>query len=105
MGIADPALSGPSPQQRQADPHPFECSRRDDVVFDRNRICRDAALRRKAKHGLVFKARAGDTLATLYNKLYRGGPMPPFGDVQAMNPGPIRPGTLVVFPEPPGGWP
>ena len=55
-------------------------------------------------HGLMFVVRPGDTLEKLYNKIYQGLPMPPFSEVLAMNPAPVRPGVLVIFPEPPGGW-
>ena len=63
------------------------------------------AVRRPPPHGLLLLAQPGDTLLTLYNRLYRGLPTPPFPEVSAMNPLPIRPGTLIMFPEPPGGWP
>ena len=54
--------------------------------------------------GLLLVARPGDTLATLYSEVYRGRSAPPFADISAANPVPVRPGTLVVFPAPPGGW-
>jgi hypothetical protein len=54
--------------------------------------------------GLVLVARAGDTMPALYAKVYRGLRPPPYPDVIATNPMPLRPGELVVFPAPPGGW-
>jgi hypothetical protein len=40
----------------------------------------------------------------MYARVYRGLEPPPFTDVLAANADPIRPGSLVVFPEPPKGW-
>ncbi len=54
--------------------------------------------------GLVLIARRGDTLRELYASLYRGVEAPPFEDVVAVNPKPVVAGTVVVFPEPAGGW-
>ena len=54
--------------------------------------------------GLLLVARPGDTLATLYSEVYRGRSAPPFADISSANPAPVRPGALVVFPAPPGGW-
>ncbi len=54
--------------------------------------------------GLVFVARAGDTLAGLYAQIYRGTRPPPFAAVLAANPRPVRPGTMLIFPTPPDGW-
>ena len=55
--------------------------------------------------GLVLIARRGDTLPHLYASIYRGiEPPPPFAQVAAANPRPFRPGEIVVFPAPPGGW-
>lgn len=53
---------------------------------------------------LVLVAVPGDTLQSLYARVYRGLTPPPFADVVAANPGTIRPGTRLVFPAPPGGW-
>jgi type II secretory pathway predicted ATPase ExeA len=57
-----------------------------------------------AGRGLVLVAAAGDNIANMYDRVYRGLEPPPFMDVVAANTGPIRQGTLVVFPEPPHGW-
>jgi hypothetical protein len=54
--------------------------------------------------GLVLVAGAGDDLATLYAKVYRGVKPPPYPTVIAANRMPVRPGALVIFPEPPEGW-
>jgi type II secretory pathway predicted ATPase ExeA len=54
--------------------------------------------------GLVLIATAGDNIANMYARVYRGLEPPPFTDVLAANADPIRPGSLVVFPEPPKGW-
>ncbi len=54
--------------------------------------------------GLVFVARAGDTLAGLYAQIYRGTRPPPFAAVLAANPRPVRAGTMLIFPTPPDGW-
>ena len=55
--------------------------------------------------GLVLLAGPGDDLASLYAKVYRGVTPPPFDAVEAANRAPVTPGTLVIFPAPPGGWP
>jgi hypothetical protein len=52
----------------------------------------------------VLVAGAGDDLATLYAKVYRGVKPPPYPTVIAANRMPVRPGALVIFPEPPEGW-
>lgn len=62
------------------------------------------SMERPLRNGLIFVARPGDTLATLYERVYRRSAKPPFADVQEMNPNPLRPGTRVMFPEPPNGW-
>jgi hypothetical protein len=54
--------------------------------------------------GLVLLARRGDTLRTLYIALYRGVRPPPYDEVAAANPDPVRPGSVVVFPAPLEGW-
>ena len=54
--------------------------------------------------GLVLIAQRGDTLESLYGDVYRDRRAPPFAIVLAANPRPFRPGSIVVFPEPPGGW-
>jgi hypothetical protein len=57
-----------------------------------------------SNQGLMLVARHGDTKKTLYARIYRGVRPPPFAEFAAANPGPLRPGVLVVFPAPPGGW-
>ena len=57
-----------------------------------------------ASPGLVLIAQRGDTLESLYGNVYRDRNAPPFAIVAAANPGPFKPGAIVVFPEPPGGW-
>ena len=54
--------------------------------------------------GLVLVAAAGDDMRMLYDKVYRGVTPPPFPAVLAVNRSPLRPGGLVMFPEPPHGW-
>ena len=71
---------------------------------DRASASQLATANRPSVHGLVFIAQPGDTLATLFSQVYRNLAAPPFADVLAVNPAPIRPGVLVMFPEPPGGW-
>ncbi|MGH7097937.1 MAG: hypothetical protein ACREE4_09810 [Stellaceae bacterium] len=59
---------------------------------------------RHAAPGLVLVARAGDTMPALYAKVYQGLRPPPYPEVRVANPIPLRPGAIVIFPAPPGGW-
>ena len=43
-------------------------------------------------------------MRSLYERVYRGMKAPAFEAVAAMNRLPVRPGSIVVFPEPVGGW-
>ena len=54
--------------------------------------------------GLILLAQGGDTMRLLYTKVYRGLVPPPYAEVVALNPEPIRRGAMMVFPEPPNGW-
>lgn len=54
--------------------------------------------------GLMIKARDGDTLATLYQRIYRGATPPSFASVTALNPEPVRAGDILTFPAPVNGW-
>jgi type II secretory pathway predicted ATPase ExeA len=54
--------------------------------------------------GLVVVAGSGDSMATLYAKVYRGLKPPPYPAVVAINRLPVKPGDLVIFPQPPDGW-
>jgi len=54
--------------------------------------------------GLLLEAKAGETLQTLYEQVYRGAKPPAFAAVAALNPQPVRPGDILTFPEPPTGW-
>lgn len=54
--------------------------------------------------GLLVKVRSGETLQTLYLRVYRGLVPPPFESVAALNPERIRPGDIVIFPTPVNGW-
>jgi len=54
--------------------------------------------------GFVLTVQTGDTIPALYAKLYRGLTPPPYKQVVAANPAPLKPGAIVVFPAPPGGW-
>ncbi len=54
--------------------------------------------------GLLLVARQGDTLQRLYRSVYNGVRPPPFQEVADANPTPVRPGVVLVFPTPPGGW-
>lgn len=62
------------------------------------------AVARKAAAGLVLVAQHGDTLERLYADIYRDRHAPPFTEILAANPRPFKPGVIVVFPEPIGGW-
>ncbi len=73
-------------------PHPGEGSRQEDVASP------------LGAPGLVLVAGSGDTLASLYARLYRHANPPPYPVVEAMNREPLRPGSLVLFPAPQGGW-
>ncbi len=54
--------------------------------------------------GLILVAGADDTLPALYARVYRGVTPPPYAEVLAANHSPVRPGDLLIFPEPPNGW-
>ena len=54
--------------------------------------------------GLLLKAKPGDTLETLYQRVYRGVTPPSFASVAALNPEGVRPGAILIFPEPVDGW-
>lgn len=54
--------------------------------------------------GLMIVARDGDTLATLYQRIYRGATPPSFASVAALNPEPVRAGDILTFPAPANGW-
>ncbi len=54
--------------------------------------------------GLLLLARPGDDLQGMFERVYRGVTPPPFSQILAANPFPIRPGSMVIFPAPPGGW-
>jgi hypothetical protein len=54
--------------------------------------------------GLLLIARSGETLSSLYAKVYRGLVPPPFEAVAAANPKQFKPGDVLVFPSPPEGW-
>ncbi len=58
----------------------------------------------KAGPGLVLVAQPGDTLPGLYRRIYRGVTPPPYSEVAAGNAFSPRPGDLLIFPAPPGGW-
>lgn len=62
------------------------------------------AVLRPAASGLILVAQRGDTLERLYADIYRDRHAPPFAAVLAVNPAPFKPGAVVVFPEPIGGW-
>jgi type II secretory pathway predicted ATPase ExeA len=55
--------------------------------------------------GLALVAAPGDDIVTLYSKVYRGVVPPPLPVVLAANRLPVKPGAIVIFPEPPHGWP
>lgn len=54
--------------------------------------------------GLLIRAKPGETLQILYRRVYRGVTPPPFAEVAAKNPEPIRPGDILIFPAPANGW-
>jgi serine/threonine protein kinase len=54
--------------------------------------------------GLLIKVKPGESLGSLYRRVYRGLTPPPFESVAAINPGPVRPGDIVTFPPPANGW-
>ena len=57
-----------------------------------------------AGQGLLLIARRGDTLKTLYRRIYAGITPPSYEAMLAANPEPIRPGARVMLPTPPYGW-
>ena len=59
---------------------------------------------RAAGPGLLLVAQTGDTMSRLYSRIYHGLTPPPYSVVAAGNPTSVRPGTVLVFPAPPGGW-
>lgn len=62
------------------------------------------AIPRHITAGLVLVAQRGDTLERLYDSIYRDRHAPPFAEIRAANPRPLKPGSIIVFPEPIGGW-
>lgn len=54
--------------------------------------------------GLLVRASSGETLQTLYQRVYRGLSPPAFASVAALNPERIRPGDILTFPAPANGW-
>ncbi len=62
------------------------------------------AVARPSAAGLVLVARPGDTLQRLYADIYRDRRAPPLSAILAANPGRFKPGAIIVFPEPIGGW-
>lgn len=62
------------------------------------------AVLRQAASGLILVAQRGDTLERLYTDIYRDRHAPPFAAILAVNPAPFKPGAVVVFPAPIGGW-
>lgn len=54
--------------------------------------------------GMVLLVQRGDTLESMYHDIYRDRSAPPYAEVVAANPRPLKPGGIVVFPAPPGGW-
>ena len=54
---------------------------------------------------LLLLAGPNDTLRSLYREVYRGVRPPRFETVAALNPAVTRPGTRLIFPAPPDGWP
>lgn len=79
-----PSLSAPAPVGEQATP--------------------PAASEPEGAPGLLVKVRSGETLQTLYLRVYRGLTPPPFESVAAINPERIRPGDILIFPTPVNGW-
>ncbi len=59
---------------------------------------------RPAPPGLAFPAAPGDSLQSLYVRIYHGVTPPPFAVFAAANPAPVQAGNIVFFPDPPGGW-
>ena len=57
-----------------------------------------------ASASLLLIAGPGDTLASLYARVYQGTTPPPFARVAALNPAVIVVGTRLVFPAPAAGW-
>jgi hypothetical protein len=54
--------------------------------------------------GLLLRAKPGDTLESLYLRVYRSATPPSFASVAALNPERIRPGDILTFPAPVNGW-
>ena len=57
-----------------------------------------------AAPGLLLIVHDGETLSSLYSKVYRGVVPPPLEAVAAANPKHVKPGDVLTFPPPPGGW-
>lgn len=53
---------------------------------------------------IFLVVRRGETLRSLYRRMYQGLDGPPYEVVAAANPPTIRPGTVVVMPAPAKGW-
>ena len=77
---------------------PGEAGDADSVAVDREDPDDALAARR-------VTVRRGDTLASLYARLYRGLTPPPLSVVRALNPRAPHPGDRLVFPAPDEGWP
>ena len=82
--LVPPSPSAPAPVVRQA--------------------IRPTAVEPEGAPGLLIRARSGETLQTLYLRVYRGLTPPPFASVAAINPERIRPGDILTFPTPVNGW-
>lgn len=54
---------------------------------------------------LLLIAPPGETLLSLYGKVYRGGNAPPYQEVATLNPTVIHSGSRLIFPPPATGWP
>jgi len=55
--------------------------------------------------GLALIVQPGDTMPSLYQRVYQGMTPPPYAEVEAAIHLPLTAGAIVVFPPPPGGWP
>ena len=94
LALAEPAPADPAPSPADAQALP-PARIATSTAIDRSRI---------GSPGLVFIARRGDTLHAIYANIYQGLRPPPYEQVVAANPLPLRPGTMVVLPIPPDGW-
>jgi hypothetical protein len=101
-GLSIPGPLSPSSfQETLAPPVPAPAS---GITAHEEKSAGAKALLIPATPPMVLSADPGDSLRSLYARVYRGSSAPPFSAVRAANDANIKPGDLVVFPAPPHGW-